>query len=86
VHDNFFDLGGHSLVMARACDRLREKIGVEFTIIDLFRHATVGSFAEFLSGEGGEETLTRAGVEERAGKQRAALERQRRLSSGRGRG
>ena len=86
VHDNFFDLGGHSLAMARACGRLREKIGGEFTMIDLFRHATVSSFAEFLSGEGGEETLTRAGVEERAGKQRAALERQRRLSSGRGRG
>jgi amino acid adenylation domain-containing protein len=86
VDDNFFDLGGHSLSMARAYGRLRETVGGEFTMIDLFRHATVGSFAEFLSGEGREESLTRAGVEERAGKQRAALERRRRLMSGRERG
>src|SRR5262249_25853815 len=49
VHDNFFDLGGHSLLMARLHSRLREVLPTELSMIDLFRYPTIDSLAGFLS-------------------------------------
>jgi amino acid adenylation domain-containing protein/FkbM family methyltransferase len=51
VDDNFFDLGGHSLLLARVQARLSEILGRELPMVDLFRHPTVGSLAEALSGD-----------------------------------
>ncbi len=50
VNDNFFDLGGHSLLLARVQARLSEILGRELPMVDLFRYPTVGSLAEALSG------------------------------------
>ncbi|HXO18919.1 MAG TPA: beta-ketoacyl synthase N-terminal-like domain-containing protein, partial [Thermoanaerobaculia bacterium] len=47
--DNFFDLGGHSMLMVRVQARLLEVLGRELSIVDLFRHPTVGALATFLS-------------------------------------
>ena len=41
IHDNFFDLGGHSLLMAQAHSRLQEHLGREVPIVDLFRYPTI---------------------------------------------
>ncbi|MFL6335978.1 MAG: amino acid adenylation domain-containing protein [Pyrinomonadaceae bacterium] len=49
---NFFELGGHSLLLVQVRDRLRELFGREVPIIELFRHPTVSSLAEFLSSRG----------------------------------
>ncbi len=49
VLDNFFDLGGHSLLLARAHARLREQLDRELSLIDLFKHPTVASLAAALS-------------------------------------
>lgn len=46
VHDNFFDLGGHSLLMLRVQGKLRESLNIETTIVDLFRSPTVASLAK----------------------------------------
>jgi amino acid adenylation domain-containing protein len=51
--DNFFDLGGHSLLMAELKDRLAEEQGHRVTMVDLFRHPTVASLAEYLGGGDG---------------------------------
>ena len=51
VYDNFFDLGGHSLLMVRVNRRLREELDREVSMIDLFRYPTVSALAEFLSQE-----------------------------------
>ncbi len=61
VNDNFFDLGGHSLLMTRVHARLKESLaeqGVtrELSLIDLFRYPTVSSLVRFLSPEEGETT------------------------------
>ncbi|HYO12608.1 MAG TPA: amino acid adenylation domain-containing protein, partial [Thermoanaerobaculia bacterium] len=54
IHDNYFDLGGHSLVLARVHVLLRERLGREIPIVDLFRHPTVASLARRLAeGETG---------------------------------
>ena len=49
VHDNFFDLGGDSLLISRVRSRLEVLLGKEISIIDLFRYPTVSSLAQFLS-------------------------------------
>ncbi|KAB8141160.1 amino acid adenylation domain-containing protein [Chloroflexia bacterium SDU3-3] len=51
VDDSFFDLGGHSLLMAQVHARLREQLGREVAMLDLFRFPTVGALARFL-GQG----------------------------------
>jgi hypothetical protein len=50
VHDNFFDLGGHSLLLVRVHGRLRETFPRrDVSIVDLFRHSTVAALAAYLS-------------------------------------
>ncbi|HEX5759073.1 MAG TPA: amino acid adenylation domain-containing protein, partial [Thermoanaerobaculia bacterium] len=49
VHDNFFDLGGHSLALARVHVLLKERLGREVPVVDLFRHPTVAALARRLA-------------------------------------
>jgi amino acid adenylation domain-containing protein len=49
VHDNFFDLGGHSLLMVQAHGRLREALGRDLDILLLFQRPTVSALARELS-------------------------------------
>jgi amino acid adenylation domain-containing protein len=48
IHDNFFDLGGHSLLLSQVHARLREALDPELPLIDLFKHPTVAALAEHL--------------------------------------
>jgi acyl-coenzyme A synthetase/AMP-(fatty) acid ligase len=79
VHDNFFELGGHSLLLAQVHSRLRETLGLEIPIVDLFRFPTVAALAEHL---GADAVAPRAGPGR--GGERAAARRA--LARGRGRG
>ncbi|HEX8709118.1 MAG TPA: non-ribosomal peptide synthetase, partial [Pyrinomonadaceae bacterium] len=49
VHDNFFDLGGHSLLLIQLQGKLKEALGPGITIIDLFEHPTIAALSEELS-------------------------------------
>ncbi len=51
LHDNFFDLGGHSLKMAQVHARLREVLGREVSLLTLFQYPTIGTLTAFLSGD-----------------------------------
>jgi natural product biosynthesis luciferase-like monooxygenase protein len=48
LDDNFFDLGGHSLLTVQVHGRIRQELGREIRIVDLFRHPTVRTLASFL--------------------------------------
>lgn len=50
--DNFFDLGGNSLLMIRVHRALGDALGIAVPIVDLFRCATVRSLAESLQTAG----------------------------------
>jgi acyl transferase domain-containing protein len=45
VHESFFDLGGHSLLLARVRRELETEIGRAPRMVDLFRHPTVAALA-----------------------------------------
>ncbi len=45
LHDSFFDLGGHSLLLASVREHLRREFAREISMLDLFRHPTVASLA-----------------------------------------
>ncbi|WKD33401.1 condensation domain-containing protein [Streptomyces xanthophaeus] len=48
--ENFFDVGGNSLLLIRLRDRLRSALEREVDVVDLFRHSTVKAMAAFLGG------------------------------------
>jgi amino acid adenylation domain-containing protein/non-ribosomal peptide synthase protein (TIGR01720 family) len=68
VEENFFDLGGHSLLLARVQHRLREVLPREVSIVELFQYPTISALARHVSGEDAASPL--AGVRERVEKQR----------------
>lgn len=47
-HDNFFDLGGQSLLMVHIQLRLQERLDREIAIVDLFQFPTIADLAQHL--------------------------------------
>jgi acyl carrier protein len=50
VHDNFFDLGGHSLMATQVISRIRMQFSCDLPLRTLFEHPTIGGLAEILDG------------------------------------
>jgi amino acid adenylation domain-containing protein len=48
-YDNFFDLGGHSLLVAQIHAKLEKAVGRRVAIVDVFRHPTISTLAKHLS-------------------------------------
>ncbi|MFN8058646.1 MAG: phosphopantetheine-binding protein [Vicinamibacterales bacterium] len=48
--ENFFDLGGTSLLAGAVVDRLRAVAGIDLHLIDIFRRPTIRSLADHLGG------------------------------------
>jgi amino acid adenylation domain-containing protein len=49
LYDNFFDLGGHSLLIVRLHGRLLQEFQKSLSVVDLFRYPTVKKLADFLN-------------------------------------
>ena len=49
MHDNFFDLGGHSLLMVRVQSQLEEVLNKTVSMIELFKYPTIRSLSNYLS-------------------------------------
>ncbi|MCC3422541.1 MAG: amino acid adenylation domain-containing protein [Microcoleus sp. PH2017_01_SCD_O_A] len=75
VDDNFFDLGGHSLLMAQAHSQLREVVDRDVSIVEMFKYPTIRSLAKYLSEEP-EEQSSVGSSQERIKKQKDAMNRQ----------
>jgi acyl carrier protein len=79
VEDNFFDLGGHSLLLVQAHARLQDRLRRSLPIVALLQYPTVRSLAHHLNGgSAGDAAATTAA--ERARRQREAQARQRTLA------
>ncbi|MCC5601619.1 non-ribosomal peptide synthetase [Nostoc favosum] len=49
INDNFFDLGGHSLLMVQVNSRLREIFNRDLSVVEMFQNPTINSLAQYLS-------------------------------------
>jgi len=51
IHDNFFDLGGHSLLLIQVHSQLQKLLNRDISITDLFEYPTISSLTKYLSQE-----------------------------------
>jgi len=74
VNDNFFEIGGHSLLLATLHEKLEQALGRELALVDLFRSPTVRSFAALIGEQSAGEAQPRAAQrgEDRGAARRAA--------------
>ena len=56
IDDDFFEMGGHSLLASQLISRIRETLQVELSISDLFKHPTVAKLADYIDSGGGQES------------------------------
>jgi len=74
VHDNFFDLGGYSLLAVEVLLRLRAELSLDLELLHLFQFPTIDTLVRFLQTGYNFEMKFR-GTRERAGKQRKAVKK-----------
>jgi acyl-coenzyme A synthetase/AMP-(fatty) acid ligase/acyl carrier protein len=81
THANFFDLGGHSLLMAQVHARLREVLQTEVPVIELFKYPTVNSLAKYFNGRQNRQPVALP-TGDRVQKRKEMLNRRRQLTKG----
>ena len=64
-HENFFEVGGHSLLLLRVHSRLEKLNKEKIQIADLFRYPTIASLAEFLKKGSDQQQLNLRAQEEK---------------------
>ena len=74
-HDNFFDLGGHSLLTIQVHALIKEQVERPVSLVDLFRFPTIAALAGYLEGDDGSQVLEE--TRERAVGRKAAMARRR---------
>jgi hypothetical protein len=85
VRHNFFDLGGHSLLLVRLHARIQEELGAELPLVDLFNYPNIEALARHLDSR----TTEAAGpareekARDRAQRQIEAARRQKELAQAR---
>jgi FkbM family methyltransferase len=79
LDENFFELGGTSLLLVQLRSRIQQRLGHEVALVDLFRYPTVGSLDEHLRSQPKSEAASGfERVDDRMEKKRQALNRRRR--------
>jgi amino acid adenylation domain-containing protein len=56
IYDNFFEIGGHSLLAMRVVSAIRKALNVEISVRDIFEHGTIAALGRHL-GEQAKGTL-----------------------------
>lgn len=75
--DAFFDIGGHSLLLAQVREAIQTQFGVELSVVELFEYPTAQALAQRIAA-GNSQTPQNHGIRERALRQREATARLRR--------
>ncbi|WP_414526542.1 non-ribosomal peptide synthetase [Nodularia chucula] len=83
IHDNFFDLGGHSLLIVRMQGQLNLKFNQNIPLVDLFRYPTINSLAKYLTQNTPtpDKEIENRISQQQTGKQRLLQQRQTRLKT-----
>jgi len=84
VHDNFFDLGGHSLLLVQVQARLEQHLKRKLAVVDLFQYPSIETLSRHLTSEE-DVAPAREYIDSRVDRQRHAMSRHRdRKGQGRG--
>jgi len=49
LHDNFFDVGGHSMRLVRVAALIKQRLGLSVQLVTMLSYSTVQSLAEYLA-------------------------------------
>ncbi|MBD2453057.1 amino acid adenylation domain-containing protein [Nostoc sp. FACHB-87] len=74
INDNFFDLGGHSLLISQVNAQLREKLQRDISVVEMFQYPSISLLAKHLSQEQQEQQSFQE-IRNRSEKQKSALNR-----------
>jgi acyl carrier protein len=75
-NDNFFDLGGNSLLAIQVQSSLQKIFEHNFSIVKIFQYPTISTLAKYLSEASSEDNSFEA-IQERAKSRRALMKRRR---------
>jgi len=76
IHDNFFDLGGHSLLLVQVQARLERHLKRKLAIVDLFQYPSIETLSRYLTGDE-DVAPARERIDSRADRQRQTMSRHR---------
>lgn len=79
INDNFFDIGGHSLLLLKLHGELQATFGVDIPMVELFVYPTISTQAPYLRRMMEREPIEESG--DLVERQRSALQRQRGLQA-----
>ncbi|NEQ79121.1 MAG: amino acid adenylation domain-containing protein [Moorea sp. SIO2I5] len=89
INDNFFGIGGHSLLLIKIQAKLNEIFGKELSIINLFKYPTIKELAQYLSNkndiEKTEESSYNRRIYDRASRQNKGIKKHKKLLRQQGR-
>ncbi|MEH1860990.1 MAG: amino acid adenylation domain-containing protein [Nostoc sp.] len=49
IYNNFFELGGNSLLLVKINQQLQEELGLELSIVDMFNYPTIYNLSQYLN-------------------------------------
>jgi len=73
IRDNFFDIGGNSLLILQAYKKLQPLLPNDCLVIELFKYPTISALAAFLGSDTAPIQPDYAGIKDRASRQKAAV-------------
>jgi amino acid adenylation domain-containing protein len=77
IHDNFFSIGGNSILLVQVASMLSSSINREIDVINLFEYTTVRTLAEFLTSGANKTNMHENMVDNRMQKKRDGMGSQR---------
>jgi amino acid adenylation domain-containing protein len=80
INDNFFDLGGHSLLMVQVNHKLNAALNRNLSVVEMFQNPTISALARYLTQDSNNQPRFQS-VRDRAQKRIAVLNRQKQLNN-----
>ena len=75
--DNFFNIGGNSILLIQVATRVQKKYNIELEVVKLFEYPTISSFSSFLtSNTENNNSVNEEQIESRAAKMKSVLAQQ----------
>ncbi len=74
IHDNFFDLGGDSLISVQVISQLQKELNVQIPVVSIYNRPTISSLVEIISGDENEKNLGKSSLDR--GKKRREKKKQ----------